>query len=117
MNHYQDLHAVSVYLSFEYPDKFTIYKAKIYDGFKNLVSFAENRGKVKSEVWKLENCNRLCEQIMAAIDADPDIATMSHARLNDNCYGDPNNRLLAMDIMLFGSRLTALPEPANEGVS
>lgn len=102
MNHYQDLHAVSVYLAFEYPEKYCIYKASIYEGFRNLVAFAEDRGKAKSEVWKLENCNRLSDEILAAIRQDPEVIQMSHGRLNDECYPDENNRLLAMDIMHFG---------------
>ena len=102
LNHYQDLHAVSVYLCFEYPEKYCIYKSSIYEGFRNLVGFAEDRGKAKSEVWKLENCNRLSDDILSAIIQDPELIQMSHARLSEDCYQDENNRLLAMDIMHFG---------------
>ena len=102
LNHYQDLHAVSVYLCFEYPEKYCIYKSSIYEGFKNLVCFAEDRGKAKSEVWKLENCNRLSDEILSVISQDPELIQMSHARLSEDCYQDENNRLLAMDVMHFG---------------
>lgn len=102
LNHYQDLHAVSVYLAFEYPDKYCIYKSSIYEGFRNLVGFAEDRGKARSEVWKLENCNRLSDEIMEEIGRDPEVVKMSRDRLDDDCYKDENNRLLAHDIMHFG---------------
>ncbi len=102
LNHYQDLHAVTVYLAFEYPEKYCIYKSSIYEGFKNLVGFAEDRGKAKSEVWKIENCNRLSDDIMKAIAEDPEVIKMSRERLGEDCYKDEKNRLLSMDIMHFG---------------
>ena len=103
LNHYQDLHAVSVYLSFEYPDKYYIYKAKIYNNFKNLVGFKENRGKDRTEMWKIKNNNQLCNEIRKAILADPELQQMSAARLNDDCYQDEDFYLLAQDIELYGS--------------
>ena len=102
LNHYQDLHAVSVYLCFEYPEKYCIYKFSVYEGFKNLVGFAENRGKARAEVWKLESCNRMSDEILSAIAQDSELIQMSHARLGEDCYQDANNRLLALDIMHFG---------------
>lgn len=102
LNHYQDLHAVSVYLCFEYPEKYSIYKSSIYEGFRNLVGFAEDRGKAKSEVWKLENCNRLCDEIVESIKKDPEVISMSRGRLDETCYMDDSNRLLAQDILHFG---------------
>lgn len=102
LNHYQDLHAVSVYLAFEYPDKYCIYKSSMYEGCRNLVGFAEDRGKAKSEVWKLENCNRLSDEIIEAIKQDPEVIKMSQDRLGEDCYQDENYRVLSHDIMRYG---------------
>ena len=102
LNHYQDLHAVSVYLAFEYPEKYCIYKSSMYEGCRNLIGFAEDRGKTKSEVWKLENCNRLSDEIIEAIKRDPEVIKMSQDRLGDDCYKDESFRVLAMDIMRYG---------------
>lgn len=38
--HYQDLHAISVYLSFEYPEKYFIFKMKIFSIFRKRVGYA-----------------------------------------------------------------------------
>ena len=102
LNHYQDLHAVSVYLAFEYPDKYCIYKSSMYEGCRNLVGFAEDRGKARSEVWKLENCNHLSDAIIEAIKQDPEVIQMSRSRLGEDCYQDENYRLLSADIMRYG---------------
>lgn len=105
LNHYQDLHAVSVYLAFEYPEKYYIYKAKIYNGFKNLVGFKENRSKDRTENWKIVNNNRLCEEIRDVVLRDPELQKMSADRLTEDCYPDKEFYLLAQDIELFGSNL------------
>ncbi|MBR3312042.1 MAG: AAA family ATPase [Solobacterium sp.] len=105
LNHYQDLHAISVYLSFEYPDKYYIYKAKIYNGFKNLVGFRENRSKEKTDLWKITNNNRLCNEIRDAVLKDPELQKMSADRLTPDCYQDRDFHLLSQDIELFGSKL------------
>ena len=102
LNHYQDLHAVSVYLTFEYPKKYSIYKSSIYKCCRNLIGFAEDRGKAKSEVWKLENCNRLSDEIMEAIRQDPEVIRMSQERLGEDCYQDENFMILSCDIMRYG---------------
>lgn len=115
LNHYQDLHAISVYLAFEYPEDYCIYKASVYEEFRNLVGFAEDRGKAKSEVWKLENCNRLSDEILKAIDQDPEVIQMSHNRLGDDCYKDDKNRLLAMDIMYYGYGLEKTRKKISSG--
>ena len=115
LNHYQDLHAISVYLAFEYPEDYCIYKASVYEEFRNLVGFAEDRGKAKSEVWKLENCNRLSDEILKAIDQDPEVIQMSHNRLGDDCYKDEKNRLLAMDIMYYGYGLEKTRKKISSG--
>lgn len=112
-NHYQDLHAVSVYLTFEYPEKYYFYKYSVYNAFKNLVGFEEDRDKVRSEVWKIENCNRMCDLVLDLVKQDSEIMEMNRARLTDECYSDPENHLLAMDIVYFGSRL----KPENDSIS
>ena len=52
LNHYQDLHAISVYLSFEYPDKYYIYKYKVFKDFSSNIGYVTDRSKFQSEVYK-----------------------------------------------------------------
>ena len=101
-NHYQDLHAVSVYLSFEYPEIYFIYKFEIYKKFRDLIGFAEEKGKNKSTVWKLENYNRMCRLVLDHINADTELIDIHRARLGDDCDKDEALHMLAMDIIFFG---------------
>lgn len=104
MNHYQDLHAVSVYLAFEYPEVYYIYKFKVYKGFRERIGFPEDNIANKSEVRKLENYNTMCDTVLSVITQDDNLLSMSAERLDDTCYQDEAHHLLAMDIVYFGSK-------------
>lgn len=106
LQHYQDLRAFSVYLTFEHPEKYYLYKSKMYNGFRDLIEFKEEKGTDKSEVWKLENYNRMCELVLKFIEADTELQEMSKARLDRNCYADQAFHLLTMDVIYFGSYQT-----------
>lgn len=103
LNHYQDLRAISVYLTFAYPEKYYLYKFKMYKSFLDLIEFKEEKGADKSEVWKLENYNRMCDLVLKSIEADTELQEMSKARLDGNCYADEAFHLLTMDVIYFGS--------------
>ena len=64
LNHYQDLHAISVYLTFEYPDKYYIYKYKVFKDFSNNIGYVIDRSKFQSEVYKLEAYFEMCELVL-----------------------------------------------------
>ncbi len=114
-SHYQDLHAVSVYLSFEYPEKYFIYKYGIYKGFAELIQH-EDAKKIDSfsDVVKYEKYSALCEVILDEIYADEYLQKLSRDRLTENCYLDENFHLLAVDIAYFGSRQTHGWWPSQE---
>jgi 5-methylcytosine-specific restriction protein B len=103
LNHYQDLHAISVYLAFEFPEKYFIYKYSVYTKFRDLIAFQDGKG--TSEVWKLENYNRMCNYVLAAVRSDDELTELSRRRLDENCYKDPEYHLLTMDVVYFGSRI------------
>lgn len=101
-NHYQDLHAVSVYLSFEYPETYFIYKYKVYKSFRDLIGFTEEKGKNKSDVWKLENYNRMCRAVLDVVNGDAELIKLSNAKIDKDCYPDEAHHLLALEIVYFG---------------
>lgn len=113
LNHYQDLHAISVYLSFEFPQKYYIYKYSIYKAFKERVHFVDEKGKGESEVWKLESNDRLCSLVLSLLQEDDELLARHKARLDDTCDPDEAYHLLAMDITYFGS--TVWQAGKNEG--
>ena len=53
-NHYQDLRALCVYLSFRYPETYFLFKYRIYTGFRKLVGFQETSQEKDSEIRKYE---------------------------------------------------------------
>ena len=105
LNHYQDLRAVSVYLSFEFPDTYFLYKYKMYTQFKDLIGFQEEKGKGKSEIWKLENFNRLCDAVLKVVESDSDLLQKQAAlqSADPRCCDDSAHHLLTQTIIYVGS--------------
>jgi len=103
LNHYQDLHAITVYLFFQYPEKYYTYKYTVYDNLKDRIGYKETIGRRSSVDWKYNNYANICELIRTEIQNDPELLEMNVARLGDNCYKDPEYHLLAMDIAFYGA--------------
>lgn len=104
LNHYQDLHAVSVYLSFEYPEKYYIYKYKVFKEFSSNIGYVTDRSKFQSEVYKLEAFFDVCELVLDEVKKDAELQGISSARLDERCYDDAGLHLLTHDIVYFGSK-------------
>lgn len=103
LQHYQDLRAVMVYLTFEYPEKYYLYKSTMYTAFRDRVGFAEDKPARKSVVWKVESYTRMCEIILEEVRNDAGLVSMSKSRLDESCYSDEALHLLTMDIVYYGS--------------
>lgn len=103
LNHYQDLRAVIVYLTFQYPEKYFLYKSSMYTGFRDRVFDTEEKPKNKTAVWKVESYFRLCEKVLAILREDAELIAMHKARLTEDCYADDALHLLTMDIVFYGS--------------
>lgn len=103
LQHYQDLRAVVVYLTFEYPEKYFLFKSRMFTTFRDRVGFVEKKPKQSSIVWKVESYYRLCEIVQNEVQQDAELVSMSKARLNEDCYQDEALHLLAMDIVYYGS--------------
>jgi 5-methylcytosine-specific restriction protein B len=95
---FQDQHAVSVYLTFRYPENYYIYKYSV------LKAVAPVFG-IDLTVDRLTTYWQMCDAIREAAVADKELTLMSHNRLVNDCYQDPNNRMLAMDIAYYTYRL------------
>ncbi len=105
LSHYQDLHAVSVYLTLEYPEKYYFYKYGVWVGFLNNIGEQIPSSKGKHETFKIESSNKLCDDILRLVVEDAELCSMSTSRLDNACYSDRLHRMLAFDIMFFGSTL------------
>ena len=103
LNHYQDPRAVMVYLTFQYPEKYYLFKSTMYSTFRDRVGFVEPPSKNKSVMQKIENYSQLCDVILAEVRKDAELLSMHKSRLDDNCYQDEALHLLTMDIVFYGS--------------
>jgi 5-methylcytosine-specific restriction protein B len=111
LKHYQDLHAISVYLAFEQPEKYYIYKYSAYEAFRKLIDFPKEKD--GSDAAKLENYNRMCELVLKAVKADPELLALSRNRLHGDCYKnpecqpyqDPDYHLLVSDVIYFAQKI------------
>lgn len=116
-NHYQDLRALCVYLSFRYPKKYFLFKYRMYTGFRKLTGFQETSQEKDSEIRKYDNYARMCQAVLAEIQADTQLQQMQREQVNSekNCYPDPAFHLLTQTIIYIGSRMSdvsgEVPEP------
>ncbi len=112
LNHYQDLRAISVYLTFEYPEKYFMYKYRMYKSFKDKVGY-EEQASSKSDSTKYENYLGLCNLVCELVKQDEALQDLSRARLDNLCYKDEEFHVLTHDIIYFGSKWES--EANNEG--
>jgi 5-methylcytosine-specific restriction protein B len=104
---YQDQHAVSVYLTFKYPEKYYIYKYSVLKAVAPLIG-------LESKSDRLETYRKMCDTIHDIAVQDEELVSMSHTRLGSDCYQDPDNRMLAMDIAFFAYRQQKEKEEAQK---
>ena len=104
LSSFQDLHAISVYLYFEYPEKYFIYKARNYEKFAERVGFEGTSAAQSGAARKLENLEQLSNIIIRLATEQADLMALHAGRMNPNCYPDKELHLLAQDIVYYGSR-------------
>jgi 5-methylcytosine-specific restriction protein B len=102
-HHYQDMHAISVYLAFKYPEKYYIYKAKVFKRFAQAMGISDTvHG---SSIEKLQKYDELCDNVHDYVVKDPELCQLSRSRLGDDDYSDSAFHMLTQDVVYFGSRL------------
>ena len=107
-NHYQDLRALCVYLSFRYPETYFLFKYRMYTGFRKLINFKETSQEKDSEIRKYDNYARMCQAVLEEIEADAELQQMQreHVDRETGCYCDPKFHLLAQTIIYVGSGMS-----------
>ncbi len=107
-NHYQDLRALCVYLSFRYPETYFLFKYRMYTGFRKLIDFKETSQEKDSEVRKYDNYARMCQAVLKEIEADAELQQMQREQVDSEtgCYSDPKFHLLVQTIIYVGSGMS-----------
>lgn len=92
---YQDHRAIMVYLNMRYPEKYYLYKYKMFTKFAELIDYADlpKAGDIDL-VFMFES---MCDMILKRVMQDEELLNMYEARRNK--YYDPAYHLLVQDIV------------------
>ena len=109
-NHYQDLHAISVYLTFMYPNRYFIYK---YTELKNYVkkvggNFIVHRSNKPSYLVDVFD---YMESIRVTLAKDEELSNIiEELSSNDKCFNDKHKNVTTVDFVYYiGKRLLDIP--------
>ena len=104
VNHYQDLHAISVYLTCEFPEKYYIYKYTVVKEFIKKIQYRCDSIDVMSDFEKMELLLSLYDVVLEVVKQDNELQGMSKSRLDDSCYRDDALHMLTHDVVYFGQK-------------
>lgn len=102
LNTYQDAPAISVYLFLRYPDKYYIYMSNKFKTVAEVLEYGDipKRGTLE----RVASYFDMVDQIWEYTKTDKELINLNRSRINDKCYTDSNNHILAEDIVYFISR-------------
>ncbi len=104
LEHYQDLHAISVYLTCEYPEKYYIYEDSVVKELIKQIEFECDSIDTMSDAKKMELLLNLYDVVLEVVKQDDALQKMSMARLDETCYPDEDFHMLTHDIIYFSSK-------------
>lgn len=96
LNSYQDVRAVSVYLSLFYPNDFYIYKFNIFKEFARQVNYTIRS---KNAVDRLFEYQRLCNDVKVELIKNTELINFYKGWLKSSGYEDNNFNLLTQDFI------------------
>lgn len=110
-NHYQDLHAVSTYLTFMHPEKYFIYKyTELRNCIKALGDDFSFPGKTPPDFYS--KVVDYCEGLRSRIAADKATCDALDKQISNNssCYEDKHRNVATVDFIYYvGKRLKDIP--------
>ena len=114
-NHYQDEHAISVYLRHYYPDRYYIYK---FGEMKKVASVidADYTFKKGDNENNFKNGQKMYEEIRLELLNDSELADMLFAELSEDCYQDRELNILAGDVGFYIDKFYSEKPIAPEAV-
>lgn len=95
LNHHQDERSIATYLTYKYPLKYTFYKDSFYQELcKKVGETPQKAGGKYIHYLKLVR-----EFIRKYVSKDQELLEMKTNFLNNDCFSDENNMILAQDIL------------------
>lgn len=98
---YQDVHAISVYMSMRYPEKYYIYKFSVFKDFAGIVGYDIES---KKHIDKYLEFNRLCDIVKGEIRKETAFLSVYNDWLKEKGYEDDNYCLLTQDFIYAVAR-------------
>ena len=99
-NHFQDLHAISVYLAFRFPNKYYMFKPSVS---KKICQYLDCSISSEDRVQTYINYIEVCNEVRELIKQDQQLISRVNSELNAlNFNLNDNYSMLTMDIMHFG---------------
>lgn len=114
-NHFQDEHAISVYLRHYYPDRYYIFK---FGEMKKVASVIDADYTFKKGDYEnnFKNGQKMYEEIRLELLNDSELADMLFAELSDDCYQDRELNILAGDVGFYIDKFYSEKPIAPEAV-
>ena len=98
-NTFQGANTSSVFLFFNNPEKYYIYLSMKFEYCARQLGY-ENIPKVGS-MERVQAYFEMADQIWEYAKTDPELIQMNRSRLTQSCYEDPQNHILAEDLVYF----------------
>ena len=97
LKNYQDHHAITVYLSLRYPDRYYIYKFQLFAEFVGLIdyNYVVKRGNLEN----INHYNFLCGLVTNEIKKDQELLDMHRERITESEYFDNDYHILTQDFI------------------
>lgn len=112
-NSYQDLRAIAVYLCFKYPDRYFLYKTKMFKQFAELIDYPYQP--IKGRAENVTQYLNLCNLLKAEIIKDNELLSLHQTRLTNKEYPDTALNLLTQDIIYAATNhLVKLPKSGKQ---
>lgn len=99
-NHYQDEHAISVYLWLRYPEKYYIYKISVLKAAAEALGgqYSFKDGEYEDN---LRNFYAFSDEICGELQKDKEIRTLLNGQLTDDCDSDRGLKTLTSDYFYY----------------
>jgi len=108
-NSFLEERTIATLLTFRYPEKYTIYKDDFYSrGSKGLGLKPKPKGE------KIFHYYTIIEELITALANHPEVINEKNNRLDESCYPDTNNLILAQDILYLVLTAKTEIEPSLE---
>ena len=111
-NTFQEERTIATLLTFRYPENYTLFKDTFYSKLSRALGT-----KPKAPGEKIFHYYEIVDDfIRSALSKHPEVIEWKNEKLNENCYKDNNNLILAQDILymtLDKSEASEIPEEIN----